>query len=187
VIDDMMGRIEMIIDGGDADVGLESTVISLEKDKIKLLRPGYITLDDLLAITPNVEISSSVLEALSTDEKPESPGMKYKHYAPNAPITMVSGEDHDVISFFLQKQKEGCGILCFDEDLLFLDQQSEKVISLGSKDDVETQANRLFSALRFFDKTDVSQIYARETTADSLGLAVTNRLLRACGFQKIKL
>ncbi len=187
VIDDMLGRIDMIIDGGDADVGLESTVISLEKDKIKLLRPGFVTLDDLLNITPNVEVSPSVLEALSTDEKPESPGMKYKHYAPNAPVTMVSGADNDVIAYFIQKEKEGCGILCFEEDLPFFDQELKNVISLGARDDVKSQANRLFSALRFFDKTNVSHIYARETTCDSIGLAVTNRLLRACGFQKIKL
>lgn len=187
VYDDMNGRIPMILDGGDCRVGLESTVISLKGDTIHLLRPGFVTPEDLLKITPKVVISPAVLEALKSDETPESPGMKYRHYAPGAPVSMVSGSNERVLSFFCEKFDEGCGILCFDEDMAALPKKDFRVISLGSKDDTDAQAHRLFSALREFDKMNLPHIYARFTQQDRLGLAVSNRLLRACAFDVILL
>jgi L-threonylcarbamoyladenylate synthase len=186
VIEDMTGRIPMIIDGGDASVGLESTVISIVGDTIRLLRPGYVTLNDLKTVTDKVEVSSAVLSSLSADEKPESPGMKYRHYAPSAPVIMVYGKDENVLKFFREKYSEGCGILCFDEDLEFISPSSERVVSLGKQNDLYSQANRLFSSLRKFDEMNVKTIYARHTSSDELGLAISNRLLRACAFEKIE-
>ncbi len=188
VIEDMDGRIPMIISGGDAKVGLESTVISLKGDTIHLLRPGYVTPDDLRCVTERIVISEAVLNALSPEDKPESPGMKYRHYAPSAPVTMVCGNDESVLRFFSQKVKEGCGILCFDEDLsTFAPEELNLVISLGARLDLDTQAHALFSALRRFDRMDLPHIYARATDVKRLGLALTNRLLRACAFDKIDL
>ena len=187
VIEDMDGRIDMIIDGGPCSIGLESTVILLEGDTIHLLRPGYITYEDLCQVTPNVVINPAVLEKLNPGERPASPGMKYRHYAPKAPVTMVQGRDDRVLLFFREKLAEGCGILCFDEDLEFLQKgpNASLVIPFGKKKDLLTQAKQLFSALRLFDSTGVKQIFARYTAHDHLGLAVSNRLLRACAFQII--
>ncbi len=189
VIADMNGRIDMILDGGPCQVGLESTVISLKDETIHLLRPGYVTAEDLLSVTPNVVVSPAVLSALSPDENPESPGMKYRHYAPSAPVTMVEGREDDVLRFFQKKLQEGCGILCFEEDLPILcpESSSELVTSFGSRKDQLSQANRLFDALRYFDSVRVPRIYARFTSRDHLGLAISNRLLRACAFDLLKL
>ena len=188
VVEDMLGRVDMILDGGDCDVGLESTVISLTSDGVCILRPGYVTEKDLLQVCDHVTVSDAVLRALNSDEKAESPGMKYRHYAPKAPVTMVVGSDGDVCRFFERKEAEGCGILCFDEDLVFLKGRcSSRVVSLGSKCDVRSQAARLFSALRSFDRMELKQIYARSTDREDFGLAVTNRLLRACAFQILEL
>lgn len=188
VIEDMSGRIPMILDGGEAEVGLESTVISLKGDEIHLLRPGFVTAEDLKQITDKVIISPAVLSALEQGVKPESPGMKYRHYAPKSPVTMVFGSEVNVLNFFCQKLSEGCGVLCFDEDVSVLKKLGfeENVISFGSRSDLLSQASGLFDALRKFDSVTVPHIYTRETTRNELGLAISNRLLRACAFNCIE-
>ena len=188
VFEDMNGRIPMILDGGDAEVGLESTVISLKGDEIHLLRPGFVTAEDLRTVTDKVVISPAVLSALEQGVKPESPGMKYRHYAPKSPVTMVFGEEGKVLDFFREKLSEGCGILCFDEDVSLFNTlgNAQNVISFGSKSDLLSQAAGLFDALRRFDSVSVPHIYTRETSRDELGLAISNRLLRACAFDCIE-
>lgn len=180
VYDDMFGRVDMIINGGECEVGLESTVIAIDNGGIRLLRPGYVTAEELSEIC-KVTIDDAVLNALSKDAKPASPGMKYRHYAPEMPVTMIFGEEEKVIAFFNEKIKQGCGILCFDEDIekLF---PSENVIAFGSKMNYLSQANKLFDSLRKFDKLKVPAVYARFTDRNELALAVSNRLLRACAF-----
>lgn len=189
VTEDMNGRIDMILDAGEADVGLESTVISLKGDRITLLRPGFITLDDLLSVTPNVEVNPAVLSTLKNGELAESPGMKYRHYAPAAPVTIVRGSNEAVLTFFTERLKGGAAVLCFQEDLARLNDPawSERVVSFGSENDLQEQAHSLFDALRSFDHRGVSHIYARETASNGLGLALTNRLLRACAFDILSL
>lgn len=187
VLDDMEGRIPMIIDGGPCQVGLESTVIALKEDGIHLLRPGAVTREMLMDLGERVIISEAVLNKITPDEKVESPGMKYRHYAPIAPCTMVDGSCDQVIEFFRDQLKQGSGVLCFDEDLPLLGEDHERVISLGKKEDLNGQAHVLFDALRCFDEMRVSHIYTRKTSEDSLGLALTNRLLRACAFDILKL
>lgn len=184
VIEDMSGRISMIIDSGTCDVGLESTVISLKNGIVRLLRPGFVTFEDLKEICPTVEISSAVLENLTTTDKPESPGMKYRHYAPTAPVTMVRGDEENVLAFFRKALDEGFGVLCFNEDakILLCEKENPNVICFGSKYDLLSQANGLFDALRRFDFLNVKKIYSRFTQHDHLGLAISNRLLRACAF-----
>ncbi len=188
VSEDMDGRIPMILDGGEAEVGLESTVISLNGDEIRLLRPGFITVEDLKTVTDQVVISPAVLSALEQGVRPESPGMKYRHYAPKSPVTMVFGEENSVLAFFCKKLREGCGILCFDEDVSALKKLGfeKNVISFGSRSDLLSQASGLFDALRRFDTVSVPHIYTRETSRDELGLAISNRLLRACAFNCIE-
>ncbi len=189
VIEDMSGRIPMIIDGGPSEVGLESTVISLNGDEIHLLRPGFVTVNDLKEVTENIVISEAVLSSLKENQKPESPGMKYRHYAPKAPVTMVCGREEEVMLFFKKKLQEGLGVLCFEEDLEMLLPFSKegKLISFGSKFDLLSQASSLFDALRRFDSIDTEQIYCRATSQSELGLAISNRLLRACAFNMIKI
>lgn len=189
VFEDMNERIPMILDSGASEVGLESTVVALKGDTIHLLRPGFVTLEDLKEVSEKVIVSSAVLSSLKEGEKAESPGMKYRHYAPKAPVTMVEGEDEKVLAFFREKLDEGCGILCYEEDLSLLkcDGCSDRLVPFGSKDDLLSQASSLFDALRSFDSLSVPQIFARSTSKDELGLAISNRLLRACAFDRIQL
>jgi L-threonylcarbamoyladenylate synthase len=182
----MMGRIDMILSGGDCDVGLESTVISLKGNSIHLLRPGYVTVQDLSEVCDDIVVSSAVLSALGEGDRPESPGMKYRHYAPDASVTMVKGEENKILPFFKQKLADGYAVLCFDEDLDFLENHPN-AIRFGSRNDLFSQASGLFDALRKLDDLQVNGIYARFTVREGLGLAISNRLLRACAFQELEI
>ncbi len=190
VISDLDGRVDLIIDGGDCCLGLESTVILMKDGGIRLLRPGGITAEMLKGVYPDTEIDPSVLTLLAQGQEPLSPGMKYRHYAPRAPLYAVSGEDESVLAFFDEKlREENTGVLCFDEDFYILDKGKNKgrLISLGKREDSREQANRLFDCLREFDRDSLDSIYTRLPEKDNLGLAVLNRLLKACGYTVIQL
>jgi L-threonylcarbamoyladenylate synthase len=183
VIDDLFGKIPYIIDGGNCQVGLESTIVlpHESENSVTLLRPGGITVEDLYTVCEKVYLDQALQGRLQSDAQPLAPGMKYRHYAPKSPMTGVVGEDRNVRSFFTQKLKNGFGVLCFDEDVPFLP-ESDKLITLGGKREYDKQAQDLFACLRRFDVMDVSAIYTRVPEDDSLGLAVKNRLLKACAF-----
>lgn len=183
VVEDMNGRIEAIIDGGECDIGLESTVVSIKEGVVEILRPGRVTYEELKTVADKVIINGAVKNEC-TDKKPASPGMKYRHYSPSAPVYLVCGDDDKVIEFFLEKQeKENCGILCFDGDTERL--SDKNVLTFGNADDEQAQAHLLFDRLRKFDSMDVEKIYARMSSERGLGLAVYNRLIRAAGFEII--
>lgn len=177
VIEDMNGRVDMIIDGGECEIGLESTIVKIDGNSLTLLRPGAITYDALCCVCDDVKIAPAVLEKLAENEKPLSPGMKYRHYAPNADFVLLDGDDDDVLSFMINKQKDNCAILCYDEELQFLD--ASLSISIGARNDLNTQAKKLFTALREADKLGTKKIYAHLPTLDGLGLALYNRMIRA--------
>ncbi|MBE6718484.1 MAG: threonylcarbamoyl-AMP synthase [Ruminococcaceae bacterium] len=184
VVEDMNGRVDAIIDGGECDIGLESTVIIIKDESAEILRPGKITYEELKEIIPDIKINSAVKNQC-TDEKVASPGMKYRHYAPSAPVFLVEGNDNDIINFFKTKQQtENCGILCFSEDEELL--LSKNVLTFGRSDDETSQAHELFDKLRRFDNMNVERIYARIPSDKGVGLAVYNRLIRAAGFDIIK-
>ena len=178
VISDMNGRIDAIIDGGECDIGLESTIVKPDGDSLILLRPGAITADALSCICDKVIISEAVTEALKENERPLSPGMKYRHYAPSVPLTLLDGDDSAVLEFLKKAQKtEKCAILCYAEELSSL--LPQRLIDIGKKDDLDTQANRLFAALRNTEALDCDIIYAHLPTTHGIGLALYNRLIRA--------
>ena len=178
VIHDMRGRIDMIVDGGESEIGLESTIIKLDGNRATLLRPGAITCDALTCVCESVEISSAVTEELSKNEKPLSPGMKYRHYAPTAPLVLLDGDEDLVIDFLRRAQNaEHCTILCYDEELDHL--RYERLIPIGARNNLEAQSARLFSALREADTLDGDIIYAHLPEKEGLGLALYNRMIRA--------
>ena len=178
VIADMNGRIEMIIDGGESEIGLESTIVKIDNDRLTLLRPGAITRDALLCVCDNVDIAYSVTESLLPGDKVLSPGMKYRHYSPSKPLVLVDGEADNVKDFFINAQKrEKCIIIGYSEDSCYI--EDNKFIDIGSKADLETQAKRLFSVLRETEKYDADIIYAHLPQKEGLGLALYNRLIRA--------
>ena len=175
---DLEGRVDMILDGGICEIGLESTIVKLDGEKITLLRPGAVTYDALCCVAPYVEIAEAVTHALSEDEKPLSPGMKYRHYAPSAPLVLLDGDEDCVLHYMRHMQNvERCAIICYEEDLPYL--RYEHVISIGRRDDLVAQANALFSALRKTDEMEVDAVFAPLPPKEGLGLALYNRMIRA--------
>ena len=178
VIEDMDSRVDMIIDGGECEIGLESTIVKIDGDSLILLRPGAITYDALCCVCDDVKIAPAVTSRLAENEKPLSPGMKYRHYAPNADFLLLDGEKSDVLEFIKKEQIENnCAALCYDEELEHLD--PSLTIAIGSENDLPTQAKRLFTSLREADKLGANKIYAHLPPLEGLGLALYNRMIRA--------
>lgn len=184
-VNDLMGRVDAIIDGGPSDVGVESTIISFVDEKPILLRPGYITLEQLRETLGEVELSKAVLEKLAEGEKVLSPGMKYKHYAPKCTVIMIKSEKEQYAEYLNKKaQDKNVVALCFEEDVPLL---NCKTVCYGSCDNEKEQAEKLFDSLRKLDDTDADVVYAHAPKITGVGLAVYNRLVRACGFDIIEL
>ncbi len=187
VKEDLDGRIAAIIDGGECEVGLESTIVKLEGNSGILLRPGAITADDLRTVC-DVRIAPAVTAALAADERPLSPGMKYRHYAPRAALVLLEGKEESV-RHFLQEAATSpdVGILCYDEEKNAMP-AAATLFPIGAKADLATQAKRLFSALREADAhPHLTTLYAHLPPPEGLGLALYNRCIRAAAhtIQKI--
>lgn len=179
VMDDMDTRIPLVIDGGECEVGVESTVISFVDEKPRLLRPGGITLEQIEETVGEIDVDPAVLNRLEEGQTAASPGMKYKHYAPKANITIVKGSFEKFCDFVGEKD---CFVLCFDGEEKYF----EKALSYGKADDGQSQAKRLFDALRELDENGAKTVYARCPDLKGMGLAVYNRLIRSAGFNIIE-
>ncbi len=186
VMQDMTGKIDAVVDGGECTVGVESTVITLCTRRPRLLRPGGITPDDLFAVLGDLVIDDAVLGELGEDSKPASPGMKYKHYSPNANVILVEAGKDDFVSFVNDKasQFDGVAALAFDDEADRLDCD---VITFGLEDDDAAHAAKLFSALRECDDRGFKTVYVHAPKTDGVGLAVMNRLLRAAEYEVVSL
>ena len=182
VIEDLDGRIDAVVMGNDSSVGVESTVISLVGEKPRLLRPGAVTPEQLRKVLPELVIDQAVLEQLKEGETAASPGMKYKHYAPKTQAILVEGCSNSFVKFV--NSKSDCAAICFREESYSINIAK---ISYGSKRDESTLAQNVFSVLRDIDKLNVKEVYIHAPSKDGVGLAVYNRLIRACGFNVIKL
>ncbi len=181
-IEDLNERIAAIIDGGSCEIGVESTVLlPLGERRLKLLRPGGITVDMLEALGFTVEADPAILAPVKEGQAVSSPGMLYRHYAPKAPLTIVTGEDSEVLAALKKQQADDTWFLVFEE---YLD-QLDHALSFGNKADPLSQSRALYEALRRFDSLPCKKIYAMYPSADGMGLALRNRLLRAASFQII--
>lgn len=184
VLEDMDGRISGVVDGGPCAVGVESTILDLTCDPPRLLRPGGLPLEDLERLIGKIDVDKAVNGALAEGEKPKAPGMKYRHYAPKAPVTVITGAPEKSAQEILHRAGPSSGIICFDEfaDLF----QGHEVHTLGPAGDKLAQAQRVFDALRTFDASGVTEIYAQCPDNRGLGLAIGNRLKKAAGFHVVE-
>jgi L-threonylcarbamoyladenylate synthase len=183
---DMDGRVDMILDGGSCDVGLESTVVTLAGDVPRLLRPGGVTLEQLLEVLGTVEADEAVFGKADEAKPVASPGMKYKHYAPKAELTLVYGGKEAFAKYVADHKDDGTAALVFDGE--FTEEAlGVPLVTYGKESDAAAQAERLFAALRELDEIGAKTAYARAPSADGVGLAVYNRLMRAAAFREIKL
>lgn len=189
VIQDMDGRIDMIIDGGDAGIGLESTIIDLSDEVPMLLRPGYITLEQLKEVLGEVAVDATIMDG-NSKERPKAPGMRYRHYAPKGDLKIVTGEETQVIkkindlSSVARGEGKKVGIIATDETCDRYEADSVK--SIGSRSDEDTIAHRLYTILREFDDEEVEAIYSESFDESGVGQAIMNRLLKAAGHQIIQ-
>ncbi len=189
VKEDMDGRVDMIIDGGDCDFGLESTIVKVDDDSsVTLLRPGKITIEEIEALGLNVTLAKSVVEQMSDNEKVLSPGMKYKHYAPKAPLILIEGDASRIADYILDKN-EKCAVIAYTEDIEFLSSKLKNVdfYDFGSVFCEEEQAHLLFKILRDTDHFEYSVIYAPIPKEKGIGLALYNRMIRAAAHKIIRL
>ena len=181
VEEDLTGRVDALVDGGDCAVGVESTVITLAEGVPKVLRPGGVTVAQLREVLGRVEVDPAVLHKLEEGKRAASPGMKYKHYAPQAQVYLVDASPEDYETYVNQK---GDGTaLCFDEDAPRL---TVPFVSYGGRYDGAKQAHLLFSALHYLDQVGAKKAYARMPAKRGVGLAVYNRLIRAAAFRVLR-
>lgn len=189
VREDLDGRIEMILDGGSVGIGLESTIVDFTDDIPTILRPGYISQAMLEETIGLVRMDKGLIASDST-VKPKAPGMKYRHYAPRASLTIVEGESQRVIEavnrLIREKEQAGkrCGVIATDESKA--QYRGGTVISIGTRCDEETIARHLFDVLRQFDALHVDVIYSESFYTPQMGQAIMNRLLKAAGHQVVQ-
>lgn len=179
--DEFDGKVDLIVDGGDTKIGLESTVCKVIDGIPTILRPGKITPEDIEAIIGNVNIDKHVFESSKSNERVESPGMKYKHYAPNTECVLVYGNDDQAyIDLVNEYKKDKTTVIGFNEH----EQYFKDCIfhSLGSKDNLEEISHNIFTLLRKADKDNSDIIIIEGVEKKGLGIAIMNRLLRSCSF-----
>ncbi len=189
VIEDLEGRVEMIIDGGEVNIGLESTIIDLTGVRPMILRPGFVTEKMLESVIGEVETDRTVLDDHS-GQAPKAPGMKYRHYAPKGELTVVEGEADAVVDYInerltrLHEMGIKAGVVATDETAVKYLEGDIK--SAGKREDEEAIARHLFKILREFDDDKVQVIFAEAFPAEGMGQAIMNRLLKAAGYRTIQ-
>ena len=191
VIDDMKDRVDIIIDGGDSEFGLESTIVKIEENGIlTLLRPGKITVDDLLTVCPVVKIADAVTSQLKEGETVLSPGMKYRHYAPKSPVYLIDAEFVAAAEYIASRSENSkVAALCYEEDINVLKKHAPNVhvYPFGKENDEILQAHLLFDILRDADKHNFDEIYAPLPKKAGVGLALYNRMIRAAAYHIIRM
>ncbi len=191
VLDDLEGKIEVVVDAGSSRVGLESTVLDVSVDPPVLLRPGGITPRQIEEIIGHIDIDKTILEKVTEDNVPKSPGMKYKHYSPKAHVIIVESDDMDkqvkvVCDLAKRYIKEGKKVGVCSTDQTFDRYNLYETISMGDRNQPETIAASLFSILREFDDKGVDIILAEAVDQKGVGLAIMNRMVKAAGYDIVK-
>ena len=185
VYNDMNGKIDMIIDGGSCDVGLESTIVDATGENITILRPGAVTKEMLEDLVGKVDVDPAVFKQLKEGETPKAPGMKYKHYSPDAEVVLVKGSKvSETINELLKKDKADglkTGVMCLKKNAYLYD--ADVILDFGN--DAKEASPKLFENLREFDNLNVNMVYSEVFDEINEGLAVMNRLKKAAGHKVI--
>jgi len=190
VIEDMDGRIDMILDGGEDEIGLESTIVDMTVTPPRILRPGFITKEMLEAVLGKVDVDVTIIEPES-GQIPKAPGMKYRHYAPEGELTIVEGPSERVVDYMNRAVAadriagEKTGIIATSDSLDSY--RADVVKCVGSRKEEEGIARKLFAVLREFDEEGVTRIYSESFDSQGLGQAIMNRLLKAAGHNVVRL
>lgn len=183
VLHDHDGKIEAIVDGGPCRVGVESTIVDLTEARPRLLRPGGITPEELIEVLGDLVIDRAVTAQIDKDSVVKAPGMKYRHYAPQEPVIIVSGAREKAAAYIRAHFEKGDRVLCFEEELPLYEDCHP--LSYGSEADVSTLCAGLFGALRELDDPSIHKVYARCPVGGGIAYAVQNRLKKAAAFHII--
>ena len=189
-MEDLDGRVEMVIDGGQVGIGIESTIIDLTEEEPVILRPGFITQKKLAQVLGNVDVDRTIITP-DSGIAPKAPGMKYRHYAPKGELVILEGSRGNVVAEINKaaaKDRENgirSGVICTDETRDMY--SADCVKSAGARGDEESIARELFRILREFDDENVGHIYSESFREGDLGQAIMNRLMKAAGHKVIDL
>lgn len=183
---ELEGKVSAIVDGGESQIGLESTVVKVIDEIPCILRPGAITPEQIEEVIGIVDFGNGIFAPVEEDEKVESPGVKHKHYAPNKPAELVYSEDEKDLIFginrMIKELKGDVVVLGFDEHKEQIVVSEHRFISLGSKDNLKEIAQNIYSALRKSDELLGELVIIEGVKREGLGIAIMNRLLRSCGY-----
>lgn len=180
VLHDHDGKISAIVDGGPCRVGVESTIVDLTEERPRLLRPGGITPEQLIAVLGDLVVDKAVTAQIDKDAVVKAPGMKYRHYAPSEPVVIVSGSREAAAAYIRRHFVPGDRVLCFQEELPLY--AGCDPLSYGQESDVSSLSAGLFAALRELDDPAIHQVYARCPVGGGIAYAVQNRLKKAAAF-----
>lgn len=180
VLDDHDGRIDAVVDGGPCAVGVESTIVDLTEARPRLLRPGGVTPEELTQVLGDLVIDPAVTAPLRQDAVVRAPGMKYRHYAPQEPVLIVSGSREKAAAYIRAHFSPGDRVLCFEEELPLY--EGCDPLSYGREADVASLSAGLFAALRILDSPSVGKVFARCPVGGGVAYAVQNRLQKAAAF-----
>ena len=183
VLHDHDGKLELIVDGGPCRVGVESTIVDLTEERPRLLRPGGITPEQLMAVLGDLVVDKAVTAQIDKDAVVKAPGMKYKHYAPQSEVVIVAGSREKAAAYIHRYITPNDRVLCFEEELpLYADCNP---LPYGKEADVSTLSAGLFAALRELDDPSICKVYARCPEGGGVAYAVQNRLKKAAAFHII--
>ncbi|MDO4487933.1 MAG: L-threonylcarbamoyladenylate synthase [Eubacteriales bacterium] len=188
-IEDLMGRVDVILDGGPCEIGVESTIVDLTGETPMLLRPGAVTAEMIKETIGLDPVKDKALTGpLKEGERPKAPGMKYRHYAPKAPLVLVTGEKRAVWDKIreMSLERENAEIICSRECAEYLEDTGKKIRVLGAYGNEDEIARSLFAVLRETDSDEIDMIIAEGFSENDLGLAIMNRLKKAAGWTIIK-
>ena len=184
VMYDLMGKVDIIIDGGSAELGLESTILDVSSEKVILLRPGSVTKEMIEAVVGIIELDESISKPIAEDAVPKAPGMKYTHYSPLAEITIFEGDIDRVVAAINAKianQTQKVGVLATEQTKHAY--PNADVLVVGDRQNPESIAANLFKMLRKFDYLGIEQVYSESFGEEELGMAIMNRLQKAAAYR----
>ncbi|MBQ4631679.1 MAG: threonylcarbamoyl-AMP synthase [Clostridia bacterium] len=178
VVDDLNGRVDFIIDGTGCEIGLESTVVDVSGNTVTILRPGAITLEMIREFIPDAKLDGGLID---NDQVPKCPGLKYTHYSPNADVIVVQGNKDKVREYILSHLSSDVGVITYKGG-----EYPGAGLVLDAGDNMTSYAHNLFTYLRRFDKNNIKIVYAEFSVEEGIGVAVRNRLYKACGHKIIE-
>lgn len=183
---ELEGKVSAIIDGGETEIGLESTVVKVVDEIPFILRPGKVTAEEIEKVTGSVELANGIFAPVKENEKVESPGVKHRHYAPKTPAQLFYAEDGNDLVFGMNRAIKACKgdvvVLGFEEQKDKIIVSKSRFISLGHENDLAEIAKNIYSALRKADELNAQMILIAGVKREGLGVAIMNRLLRSCDY-----